>query len=328
VRRPRAALLLAAFALAGVPAPREGAAASPAVETAGFTVSDLERAERFFREVLDFEAEARFSPRDAAALEQVPGGRARVARLRLGAERIELVEYRAPAGRPVPPDLRSNDLAFQHVAIVVADMDRAYARLRAHDVQHVSAGPQTLPESIPAAAGIRAFYFRDPDGHNLELIGYPPGKGDPRWQERPPGRLFLGIDHTAIAVDDTARSLAFYRDALGLRVAGESENAGLEQERLNGVFASRVRITGLRAAAGPGIEFLDYLAPAGGRPIPADLRANDLLSWRTTLALDDAAARCRALGAEAVVVDRAVWGFAQGCLVRDPDGHALRLVER
>ena len=36
--------------------------------------------------------------------------------------------------------------------------------------------------------------------------------------------MFLGIDHTAIAVDDTNVSLRFYRDTLGMQVAGESEN--------------------------------------------------------------------------------------------------------
>ena len=41
---------------------------------------------------------------------------------------------------------------------------------------------QLLPAWNPNASGIRAVYFRDPDGHPLELIQFPPGKGDPRWQ--------------------------------------------------------------------------------------------------------------------------------------------------
>ena len=101
------------------------------------------------------------------------------------------------------------------------------------------------------------------------------GKGDARWHKKA-DRLFLGIDHTAIVVADTEASLAFYRDRLGLKVAGESENHGTEQEHLSNVFGARLRITTLRATKGPGIELLEYLTPRDGRPTPPDSRANDL----------------------------------------------------
>ena len=70
-------------------------------------------------------------------------------------------------------------------------------------------------------------------------------------------------------ISDTDASLRFYRDVLGLKVVGESENYGPEQERLNNVFGARLRITSLRAASGPGVEFLEYLAPGDGRPYPS-----------------------------------------------------------
>jgi catechol 2,3-dioxygenase-like lactoylglutathione lyase family enzyme len=223
------------------------------------------------------------------------------ASLRLGRERIMLAQR---AGRPIPADSRSNDLWFQHLAIVVSDIDRAYdIALRAGAVP-ISAGPQLLPAWNPNAGGIRAVYFRDADGHPLELIQYPPGKGDPRWQEK--DRLFLGIDHTAIAASDTDRSLAFYRDRLGLRIAGESENWGPEQESLSGVPGAHVRITTLRPATGPGIELLHYLTPRAGRPVPPDASPDDL--WSTTIVM-------RGCGAP-----------PQGETLRDPDGHAVHLV--
>ena len=107
-------------------------------------------------------------------------------------------------------------------------------------------------------------------------------------------------------VADTEASLAFYRDRLGLGVVGESHNVGVEQERLNGVFGARVRITGLRAAAGPpGIELLEYRAPTDGRQLPAAPTVHDLAHWRTTIA---------------------VAGGAGRTLAHDPDGHALELV--
>jgi catechol 2,3-dioxygenase-like lactoylglutathione lyase family enzyme len=120
--------------------------------------------------------------------------------------------------------------------------------------------PSACRTGNPSAAGIRAFYFKDPDGHSLEILWFPPGMGDARWH-RAGDRLFLGLDHTAIVVADTDRSLACYRDALGLRTVGQSDNHGPEQERLNNVFGARLRITTLRASAGPGIELLQYLDP-------------------------------------------------------------------
>jgi catechol 2,3-dioxygenase-like lactoylglutathione lyase family enzyme len=321
------ALLLAAAA---------ALAEAPRVETVGYTVSDLDRAVAFFTGALEFErvAELEIAGEPFEKLHGVFGSRARVARLRLGSEEIELTEYLAPRGRRIPEGGKSYDQTFQHVAIVVSDMDAAYARLREHRVEHVSTGPQTLPDWNPNAGGIRAFYFHDPDGHALEVIWYPAGKGDPRWQRR--DRLFLGIDHTAIVVDDTERSLAFWRDRLGFAVAGASENYGPEQERLNQVFGARLRITGLKGSGGPGIEFLEYLSPCCGRPAPADLAANDLAHWQTTLAmdaLDGAAAALAAGGAPqvspgVVAADGTDLGFRRGLMVRDPDGHAVRLVER
>ena len=73
-------------------------------------------------------------------------------------------------------------------------MDKAYQQLRAHRSAMPPPAPDN-PRKHKAAAGIRAFYFKDTDGHNFEIIYFPPGKGDPRWQ-RKDGKLFLGIDHT------------------------------------------------------------------------------------------------------------------------------------
>src|SRR5690349_13408521 len=125
-------------------------------------------------------------------------------------------------------------------------MHRAYARLRQAKVKHAPTAPQTRPACNPNSGGIRALYFKDPDDHVLKTIWFPKGKADRRWPGR--GELFAGIDHTAIVVADTEQSLRFYRDMLGLRVAGESENYGTEQEHLNNVFGAHLRITGLRAS--------------------------------------------------------------------------------
>jgi len=312
-------------------APASDAALVTAVREVEVVVSDLHRSRAFF-ELLGFTA-LHEEERSGSAEEQRTGiAQARVRRLELalGSERLALRQFAAPAaGRPVPPDSRGNDLWFQHVAIVVRDMDRAYGWLRAHHVTHVSTGPQTLPRWNKNAAGIQAFYFADPDGHTLEIIHFPRGKGDARWQaaetcSRTPVELclFQGIDHTAITVSDTDASLAFYRDRLGLRVAGESENYGPEQEHLNGVFGARLRITALRAASGPGIELLEYLAPRGGRPAPNDARANDLSHWQIDVeasTLSGVSSAANSTGGRGLTPNSS----ANEALVRDRDGHAL-----
>jgi catechol 2,3-dioxygenase-like lactoylglutathione lyase family enzyme len=287
----------------------------PALKVASIalTVGDAASASRFFQTALDCEVVGEETDR--------PGGAARSVTLRLGSEVIVIDEHR-PAGRPVPADSCSHDLWFQHLAIVVSDIRAACDRLNACGIRHTSPAPQRLPAWNPNAGGIQASYFRDPDGHPLELISFPPDKGEARWQSTE--RLFLGVDHTAITVSSTEAALRFYGDGLGLAVRGGSENWGVEQDRLSGVAGARVRITSLRGGAGPGVEFLHYVAPATGRPSPADARAADLWHVETRLETTDVAALLERVASA---------GFApipdsgRGVFLRDPNGHAVRLLQ-
>jgi catechol 2,3-dioxygenase-like lactoylglutathione lyase family enzyme len=317
----------------------ENRASVHAVDAVGMTVSDMDRSVDFYANVLGFEkiSDVEVLGDDYEHLHGIFGLRMRVVRMQLGDETIELTEYLTPKGRPFPADTRSNDQWFQHIAIVVSDMDKAFERLRENKVRYASTAPQTIPAWNKAAAGIRAFYFRDPDGHFLEIIYFPEGKGNPKWQRNHnDDKLFLGIDHTAIVVKDTEESLKFYKDALGMNVAGESMNYGTEQEHLNNVFGAVLRITSLKAGQGPGIEFLEYLAPGDGRPAPADERSNDIQHWQTTLDSDDPsglAERLRddgysVISAETVELPGGELGFTKGFLVRDPDGHVMQVIEK
>ena len=331
-----------------------------AVNGVSITVEDLDREVEFFTKTLDFQITGKetLSGKDVSALFGLPeeNTSVRIVSLRLGAESIRLMDFDGADSRAIPADTRSNDLWFQHLAIVVSDMDAAYHRLLSEGVTHVSTAPQTLPDYLPNAAGIKAFYFRDPEGHNLELIWFPPGKGDPRWQgavaggsgsgsssllslnktqpetrqpANPPTRnLFLGIDHTAIGISDTERSLAFYRDQLGLMPGGHSENFGTEQEHLNQVFGARLDINGLHADSGFGVEFLRYIAPPGGHPYPADSRPTDLWHYQTELAVDGMEELIQKLEKEGFkkISSRLVnIGGLDMFLLRDPDGHAVLL---
>jgi catechol 2,3-dioxygenase-like lactoylglutathione lyase family enzyme len=243
-------------------------------------VADLDRAEAFYRDGLGFRRIER-GPGGTAfpALLGIPGASCEHVVMRLGAEEIALVRF-DPPGAPYPPHSRSDDLWFQHLAIVVDDMEAAFRHLEKQSPPPVSThGPERLP---PGNGSVMAFKFRDPDGHPLELLQFPPGQGRPVWQRR--ARMgtgpFLGIDHSALAVAATAQSLRFYR-SLGFRVAARSLNDSEAQSRLDGVPGARVRVTSLRprGTKGAGLELLAYAPP--GRPAPATAANSTVTDWVT-----------------------------------------------
>jgi catechol 2,3-dioxygenase-like lactoylglutathione lyase family enzyme len=300
------------------------------------TVRDLDRSVAFFEKGLAFRVVDRRSIDDEAFahLIGIEGARIDSARLRLGEEEIELQEF-AQTGQPYPRGSRSPDRWFQHFAIVVADMPKAYARLDRVRFEPISrGGPQTLPARNNH---VRAFKFRDPDGHPLELLYFPPGVGPARWQQARGNEVFLGIDHSAIAVASTPQSLHFYRDLLGMQQDYAVTNHGPTQENLDATFNAVVDITGLSAISprGPGVEFLEYRTPPIGRAAPPDVMTNDILHARMQFRVDDLdgmatalrAARVGFVSPGIVALDIARHAHARGLMVRDPDGHAILLME-
>lgn len=317
--------LLALAAATSAPAQEVSVPPAVSIASVGTTVGDLDRAVAFYQEVLGFEKEYEVELADPGydRLVGVFGTRVRVAGMSLGPSRIELTEFVTPRGRPVPPDSRSHDEWFQHLALVVTDIERATARLREHGVRLVSPEPQRFPDG-------RAFlYFLDPDGHPLELAEFP--------GEKPldPGRLFQRIDHTALVVRELEESVSFYR-ALGFRVESRAEGRSPAQQRLNNVFGAHLEIVSLRLPAGElGVELLHYLTPPGGRRFPPDSRPNDLLHRHITLVTPDASAAYAALrrrGAdlrspEVVSFTAGAIGPRRAFYVADPTGHVLELRE-
>jgi catechol 2,3-dioxygenase-like lactoylglutathione lyase family enzyme len=305
------------------------------VESVGITVKEMDPSVKFYTEVLGFKkvSDAEYKGESFEKLQGVFGLNMRVVRLQLGDEFIELTDYLTTGGRSIPENAKSNDLFFQHIAIVVSDMDKAFQQVKKYNVEYVSTAPQTLPKSIPAAEGIKAFYFHDPDNHNLELIYFPKGKGQDKWQHRN-GKVFLGIDHTAIGVSSTENSHHFYMNLLGIERKGDSWNKGIEQEHLNNVEGASLHITGYRAEAGPGVEFLQYINPGPGKAYPKDSRSDDLWHWQTALIVDDAEALFIKLKAantffvsKELVYQQVNGVHSKSFIVRDPDGHALMIKE-
>lgn len=206
--------------------------------------------------------------------------------LSLGGQIVELLQFDR-RGRPYPHEGAAFDLVFQHFAIVVSDMAEAYRRLSAIEgwTAISRGGPQILPAS---SGGVAAFKFRDPEGHPLELLAFPRDAVPQSWLTNANGALFRGIDHSAISVSDTARSIAFY-EGLGLSVSTRSLNRGREQEALDDIANVQVEVTALTARQpDPHLELLCYseVSPNGS----AICGNADIAATRLVFAAADAAA--------------------------------------
>ena len=283
-----------------------GSKATPSVHGLsrfGLTTQQIERLVRFF--VLAFDCHEVARERcSGSAFEQLMGvrGGARSVTLRLGVASIEMLEFEHP-GNPYAPNLSPFDNEFQHFALVVDDMDVAFSRLSSVGGWSAisSNGPQRLPAS---SGGVRAFKFRDPDGHPLELLSFPQAQVPVHWRNQPSGRLFLGIDHSAVSCANAARSIDFYR-RIGLEVAARSFNHGIEQQCLDGIPTPQLDVIALAPAVpAPHVELLCYRNRDGGRT--SSIRSNDI-------------------GATRLIFDRAAAPLADptDALIFDPDGHHL-----
>lgn len=328
--------------------PRFQPMTQPHLDSIGFTSGDVEASATFFVEGLGFH---RFSEPQMveggpyAELVGLPGARFKLLRLGIGAEVLELTEVLDPGpgarpGRPVPVDSRSNDRWFQHSCLVVNSMEAALAGLQpafaAGRITPISSAPQRLPDWNTAAAGIVAYKFRDPEGHPLELLQFPPDKGEARWHTSAVGPV-LGIDHSAIGIADTDASCRFYRDLLGLSVGGDGVNSGSEQDGLDGLAGTRVHITGHRCPTGAGVECLDYREPGGGRSLAADQSIQDLTHWQLRLRVVDLEAitaqvescggRLISPGIVELADQAALIGATRALQLADPDGHQLQLLQ-
>lgn len=298
-------------------------------------VSDLSRIVFFYTSILDFKEEGRFffSGDSWERLFQIPDCKGWLVKLRLGDELLYLIQFLPGYENLYQEDSRSHDLWFQHIAIVVSDMDKAYARLMKHGIRSISHSPQTIPDWNESGRGVKAFYFRSPDGHPLELIYFPEGKGDSRWHNQ--SALFLGIDHTAIGVAKTEESLRFYRDVFGMHIAGSSLNYGEEQEKISGVLGANVQITLLHFSNsnGLGIELLEYRKPLDGRKKKEGVPSYHLTETHTIICVEDIDAFAKKneiflsskIPVEVIFLEGG-YEFKKGFILIDPDGHRILVI--
>jgi catechol 2,3-dioxygenase-like lactoylglutathione lyase family enzyme len=143
----------------------------------GFTVPDMEEAQRFLVDVLGCEYLYELGPFEpdgdwmATHLEVHPETRMFGHRFRCGDQAaFEVFHYETPDQRVAMP--RNSDLGGHHVALYTDDIDATVAHLRSAGVR-VFDGP-TAGEG--PEEGNRWVYFLAPWGLQLELVSYPHGK--------------------------------------------------------------------------------------------------------------------------------------------------------
>ncbi len=142
------------------------------VHHTSFTVGDMGRSLRFYRDTLGLTVIADWQPQEAylGAITGYPGARLHIAYLQLApySEHVlELIQYLEPRGQP-QADLSTNRPGVAHLCFQVDDLAAVYERLRRAGVPFRSPGP--VPITGGPNRGGFAVYLRDPDGVTLELI--------------------------------------------------------------------------------------------------------------------------------------------------------------
>ena len=97
--------------------------------------------------------------------------------------------------------------------------------------------------------------------------------------QKPAQSAVAAVESVGMTVSDMDRAIDFYSQVLSFNKVSDVEVLGAEYEQLPGLFGARLHISGLRAPNGPGIEFLEYVTPKDGRPLPVDEHSNDVLHW-------------------------------------------------
>ena len=143
---------------------------------------------------------------------------------------------------------------------------------------------------------------------------------------------FLGVDHTAIAVSDWARSARFFGSVFGFGTGTRTENRGREQADLDDVDDVHVSVTRLAPdLPAPQLELLHYHA-GPRRPIPHDTASNDIAATHSVVrvaSLDATAAALERHGTpltgDTLMVLR---GGRRAGLIWGPDGHRFLVEEQ
>ncbi len=232
------------------------------------SVTDLHRAQRWYREVLGLApagGTSLFAGPLATMVQGVPRSASTCWWLvdRQECFQFELFEFRSPLVRGLRADWRPCDIGYTTVSVCVADLEQTMGRAK-----RAGTPPLTEPVGPP---GRRRVCVRDPDGVLLELMEDDPRAANAR--ERPRPDLPAVARSVTLSVPDLERSRHLFTEVLGLEPAEGLSLHGPEHEALWGLKGAR-RDSQLLWADDILVELVSYKEPAG-RPWPPGYRISD-----------------------------------------------------
>jgi len=139
----------------------------------------------------------------------------------------------------------------------------------------------------------------------------------------------LGVAHTSFTVSDLARSVAFYRDILGMELVTQFEGRGQIVETILGMPGAHLKTAFLKAGDHT-LELIQYLHPKGK---PYDRRTCDVGPCHMAFLVADINEAYKSLSAKGVHFKSApqsseLEGATHwACYMTDPDGITLELIQ-
>lgn len=136
------------------------------IHHAAVSTIDLERALKFYRDLLGFEIVQEFSwPKGSKYFDRVSGLKdtsGKAAMLTAGNAMIELFQFESPSPKSSDPNRPVCDHGITHICLYVEDIDAEYSRLKA--------GGMSFHCPPQKKGAMNVIYGRDPDGNVIELM--------------------------------------------------------------------------------------------------------------------------------------------------------------
>jgi glyoxylase I family protein len=141
--------------------------------------------------------------------------------------------------------------------------------------------------------------------------------------------MITGISHVGISVANLERSIAFYRDLLGMRLIQEVPMRGANYDAIMGLKGTEGRIAVLRTG-NLEIELLEFKRPAS-RPVEPGRHVSDQGISHFVIHVEDIAGLYARLETAGVRVHSALVHFASCATTAvyfcDPDGNFIEMLE-